>query len=292
MRTTQNNHPETAGSILFGSCSWNYDSWEGLVYSKPAKTAAEYLPEYSRRFSTAEIDSTFYRIPSRSDMRAYRELTPDGFSFTCKVPQEITLTHKRNLKKSAVLETNPVFLSAERLKTFLEAMEPLLDRLDAVMFEFEYLNKTKMPSQSEFLDRLNDFFTKIPRGIPYALEPRNGPYLNEDYFDLIRKQDLIHVYSEKQYMPPVWEVHAGRKPVPEKTVVIRLLGGDRKEIEKKSGEKWNSIVFERPEKAHIAEMSRDMKFAGKKVIINVNNHYEGSAPLTISALETLVSEKK
>ena len=43
-------------AILYGTCSWNYDSWVGLVYSRPRRTAAEYLPEYAEHFPTAEID--------------------------------------------------------------------------------------------------------------------------------------------------------------------------------------------------------------------------------------------
>jgi len=46
-----------AGSLKIGTCSWNYPSWVGPVYSAQSLNAAGYLPEYSKRFGTAEVDS-------------------------------------------------------------------------------------------------------------------------------------------------------------------------------------------------------------------------------------------
>jgi uncharacterized protein YecE (DUF72 family) len=60
-------------SLLFGTCSWNFDSWEGLVYTGTRRRAAEYLPEYTKKYRTAEIDSWFYRIPAREDAEEYRD---------------------------------------------------------------------------------------------------------------------------------------------------------------------------------------------------------------------------
>ena len=92
------------------------------------------------------------------------------------------------------------------------------------------------------------------------------------------------------YDSPVTEVFTRYRDYLGDTLVIRLLGGDRSEIEKKTGNKWNRIVEEKPIKRDIIQMSVDSKFDHGKVIINVNNHYEGSAPLTISALRHLYEE--
>jgi hypothetical protein len=62
--------------------------------------------------------------------------------------------------------------------------------------------------------------------------------------------------------------------------VIGHLGGDREEIENATGEPWSKIVDERHDKKSIAEMSLGIKCQGGKVIINTNNHFEGSAPIT------------
>jgi uncharacterized protein YecE (DUF72 family) len=270
-----------ASPLRIGACSWNYASWVGLVYAKPQRTAAGYLPEYSRHFDTAEIDSWFYRAPISASVVEYKNSVGPDFRFTCKVPQNICLTHLRGKEQ---LTPNPDFLSAEAFKSFIAAIDPLLDRMDAIMLEFEYLNKMKMGSVEEFINRTGKFIHKIPRGLPIALEPRNGNYLGPSYFSFIKEHGLIHVFSEKQFMPHIWEIHDRYKAYIGSKTVLRLLGGDRKEMEEKTHEKWDAIVESREDALkRIAQMVVEM-LNGAYVIINVNNHFEGSAPLTIRRL--------
>lgn len=281
-------------SLRFGTSTWNYDSWVGLVYKEKHKTAAEYLAEYARQFKTAEIDSWFYHIPKREEVIAYKEAVSPDFRFTAKVPQQICLTHFRPKKKEDPLVPNPDFLSVDLFNHFLKAIEPLLPQIDGLMFEFEYLNKLKMASLAAFLDHLGPFVAKLPVGLPYALEPRNQNYLKKSYFEFVSEKKLIHVLSERQFLPPIYEVYQNFEAYFGDTIIIRLLGGDRREIETLTGEKWDKIVLEKPELPEIARMlNRMMK--KKAVTINVNNHYEGSAPITIQRLEelraSLASEK-
>jgi len=126
-------------NLKIGTCSWNYESWVGLVYSKPSRTAAGYLQEYSKRFRTAEVDSWFYALPNRHDVLEYLSNVDDDFSFTAKVTEDISLTHKRN-RGSKELIPNPGFLSPEIFAKYLDSIKPLLPQIDAIMLEFEYLN--------------------------------------------------------------------------------------------------------------------------------------------------------
>lgn len=41
-------------NILFGACSWKYDSWRGIIY--PENGEINYLKEYSKYFKTIEIN--------------------------------------------------------------------------------------------------------------------------------------------------------------------------------------------------------------------------------------------
>lgn len=272
--------------VRFGTSTWTYDSWIGLVYEKKHQTAAEYLEEYARHYKTAEIDSWFYHLPTRKEVERYKAAVGPDFRFTCKVPQQICLTHLRPThgEIGAGLRPNPDFLSEERFEGFLSAIEPLLPQIDAIMFEFEYLNRQKMPSLDLFLDQLEGFFAKMPAGLPYAIEPRNQNYLKQTYFDFISSKNLIHVLSERRFLPHICEVYENFKQSFGETIIIRLLGGDRKEIEKLTGEKWNKIVDEKKELPDIIRMIGEMDHAGKNVTVNVNNHYEGSAPLTIGRM--------
>jgi len=67
-----------------GTMGWSYPFWVGDFYSAGVKPSG-YLTEYSKSFNSVEVDNTFYRIPSTSTTKAWREQTPDGFLFGFKV---------------------------------------------------------------------------------------------------------------------------------------------------------------------------------------------------------------
>ncbi|SLM15394.1 conserved hypothetical protein [uncultured spirochete] len=277
-------------SIRFGTCSWNYPSWVGLVYAETQRRAAAYLREYSQKYDTVEVDSWFYKIPDREEVADYLAQVLPSFRFTCKVPQELTLTHLRGNAGASTGVPNPSFLSPDLFARFLEAVEPMIPRLDAIMFEFEYLGKDKMPSLEAFLEKLDDFLTAVrerARGLPLAIESRNRNYLSTAYFSFLRDRRLIPVFSEKRYLPHVYEVYWQYRNLVDTDIVIRLLGCDRAEIEKKTNEQWNTIHEAKPDKQLILQMAMDIASQGHKVTINVNNHYEGSAPLTIEVMQKI-----
>jgi uncharacterized protein YecE (DUF72 family) len=76
-------------NLRLGTSSWSSEDWVGTFYP-PGTPPADFLPEYAKHFDTVEVDSTFYRSPSRSMVKNWRERTPPGFVFAAKVPQVIT----------------------------------------------------------------------------------------------------------------------------------------------------------------------------------------------------------
>ena len=143
-----------------------------------------------------------------------------------------------------------------------------------------------------FCEQFHDFYSRIEKPYPIGIEIRNKNYLTPDYFKFLQSEGIIHVFSEKLYMPSVYKVFTQYRDYLGDTLVVRLLGGDRLEIEKTTNKTWNKIVDEKPDKKDIISMSLDAKFSHGKVIINVNNHYEGSAPLTIAALKQIYKSKR
>lgn len=142
-----------------------------------------------------------------------------------------------------------------------------------------------MPNQRTFIDKLRGLLDMVPRDIPIALEPRNGSYLDEAWFTFLAEAKAAHVFSEKQYMPPVADLCARHAALLGDRVVIRLLGGDRKAIEEASGGRWDKIIAPKPELPRIAWMVSDLVASGREVYLDVNNHYEGSAIETIERIK-------
>jgi uncharacterized protein YecE (DUF72 family) len=283
--------------LYVGTCSWKFPSWRGLVYS--ADKGIDYLQEYARQYNTVEIDQWFWSrfglgevsLPRPDDAAAYRSVVSDGFRFTVKAPNSVTLTHLYRKNKSDPLVANPSFLMPMLMRAFLRAIEPLRDALGPVMCQFEYLNRQKMPSQRRFQEQFAAFVDQAPAGYPYALEVRNAQYMNVDYFAFLNHSGVIPVLLQGYWMPPVWAIYDRHRALilEQETIVIRLLGPDREGIEAQTGKVWNKVVAPKDEELpEIVRVVNDLLDEGVEVYVNVNNHYEGSAPLTIARIQELL----
>ena len=288
-------------NLRIGTCSWKYDSWKGLIYRDEKKYRPnDYLEDYAKYFNTVEIDQWFWslfprgaKLPDVETVRIYSESVPDDFLFTVKAPNSITLTHyyakqPKGLEKLAN-KPNPNFLDVGLLRRFLETLEPMKSKLGPIMFQFEYLNKNKMPSRKYFLEKLNEFFGQAPTGFSYAIETRNPNYLYLDFFDFLKKHNLGFVLIEGYYMPPIGEIIQKFDINTTDYSVVRLHGPDRQGIEERTGGLWNDIIDPKDEGLKTtAQFIRDSTDRKIMTFVNVNNHYEGCAPFTIQRLLELL----
>ena len=156
------------------------------------------------------------------------------------------------------------------------------------MFQFEYLNKQKMKNQDLFQELFSEFIKELPNEFNYGLEIRNPNYINRSYFEFITENSIVPVLLQGYYMPSVVEVYNKWKDriLNQKTLVVRLHGSERDNIEKQTQKKWNKIVNPLDEELkEVAEILREMLMRGADIYLNVNNHYEGSAPLTIKRIQ-------
>ena len=171
------------------------------------------------------------------------------------------------------------------MEKFLDSLEPIRTRLGPLVFQFEYLNKQKMSGLTEFIDRFNNFATQLPDGYTYGVEIRNPHYLKHAYFSFLAEIGFSHVFLQGYYMPPIFDIYNNFKTLIQHRSVIRLLGSDRQKIETQTGKSWDSIVAPRDhDLALLATMLIDLDQRGIETFLYVNNHFEGSAPRTITKL--------
>lgn len=278
--------------VRLGTCSWKYDSWKGIIY--PAAGKFNYLAEYAKHFTTVEIDHWFWSLhsadkitlPLEKDVQDYNNSVPDDFLFTIKVPNSLTLTHFYKKKKTDPLITNPHFLSKDLYYSFIKTLKPIKTKTGVLIFQFEYLNKEKMNSQMQFIEMFESFIENIKGEFRIGVEIRNPNYLNQNFFEFIKKNNLVMVFLHGYYMPPMWEVFDKFKNFIKGTVVLRLHAPDRKGIEVKTGNIWNNIV--EPKDDDIEKIIDIIKYLESQKVdtyVNVNNHFEGSAPLTINKIK-------
>jgi len=281
--------------LRLGTCSWKYSSWAGIIYSGAKEI--NYLEEYSRHFSTVEIDQWFYSLfadkvtlPKEKDVLAYASSVPETFKFTIKVPNSLTLTHHYNWEKNGPLTPNTYFLNEELFAAFLEKLEPMKDKIGMLMFEFEYLNKQKMSGLTEFIDKFSSFLTKVERKYAIGIETRNPNYLRRQYFEFLDKEKLSPVFLQGYYAPFICGTYDRFKQLVNTTTVIRLHGPDRAGIEAQTKNIWDKIIEPKDDELKkILSMVQSLLKKEVDVYLNVNNHYEGSAPLTVKKIESMLA---
>ena len=113
--------------ISLGTSAFTAAGWEGTFYPAGMKPA-DFLSYYATHFNTVEVDSTFYRTPSKTTVQGWANKTSDGFVFAAKIPQVIT--HEKVL----------VDCDAE-FKQFVDVMDILGEKLGPLLLQFGYFNK-------------------------------------------------------------------------------------------------------------------------------------------------------
>ncbi|MEI6415611.1 MAG: DUF72 domain-containing protein [Pseudomonadota bacterium] len=267
-----------------------------MVYSD---APTDYLSEYAQKYACVEIDQWFWSLfgpdkvvlPQSKVVAQYAAAVPEGFRFGIKLPNAITLTHLHQTDKTAPLVPNPHFLSVALLRSFLDLLAPLREKLGPMMLQFGYLNKQMVPSQDAFMEQLDAFVRQLPTGYTWCVESRNPNYLNAPYFAFLREHGLAHVFEQGYYMPPVRDVYQRFADQLSDQVVIRLHGPDWQGIEKKTNKDWSKICAPHDtDMDALASVLKDLKARKRQAWAFVNNHFEGCAPATIRRLEERIAQ--
>ena len=99
------------------------------------------LPYYAARFTTVEVNYTFYRLPSEKTLDGWLAATPEGFAFTLKASRRIT--HDARLKDCE-----------ELLNVFCERARRLDPKLGVLLFQLPPWLRKDLPLLEAFLDLL------------------------------------------------------------------------------------------------------------------------------------------
>jgi uncharacterized protein YecE (DUF72 family) len=245
-----------ADKIRVGVQGFSPKDWVGVFYP-PGFSARQFLPFYAQVFDTVEVNATFYAIPSASTVKSWAVRTPPGFTFACKMPQEIT--HDRRLLDAE-----------ERLSIFLDQMRLLEDKLGPIVIQFP------QSFTRRYEENLRGFLPLLPKDMPFAIEFRSQSWHEEEVFELLRQFDVAWCINDWQDLPPVIETTAD-------FAYLRLVGFHRQfkyldRVQRDRSEDLESW----------AVTVRDLARRVERVYVYVNNHYEGYAPATVQRLRELL----
>jgi uncharacterized protein YecE (DUF72 family) len=281
--------------IRFGTSSWTYPGWKGLVYQRDypkSGSAAAMLEEYAQfpLFRTVGIDSSFYAPPTPEQLQSYARALPPAFPCVSKVWDRITVhSFPKARYRAQGGERNPDFLNPDLFAA--EVLEPFQRHFDGhtgpFVFEFQTIARSDGLSGQSFADLLDAFFSRLPRDFPYAVEIRNREFLVPPYFAVLREHNVAHVLNSWTRMPPI----GAQLDLPEvfsaPFVVARVLlrPGRIYSEAVDAFAPYDRIQDPNPRlREDVARLVRQAAALRIPAYILVNNRAEGSAPLTIAAI--------
>jgi uncharacterized protein YecE (DUF72 family) len=127
------------------------------------------LAYYVERFTTVEINATFYRMPNAKTVAGWGAAAPAGFTYVLKAPQRIT--HFARLRGVD-----------EPLRYFCDAARTLGDRLGPLLFQLP-------PNFKKATDRLSEVLALVPDGFRVAFEFRHESWFDDEVYALLRARN-------------------------------------------------------------------------------------------------------
>ncbi len=287
-------------AVRFGTSTWNYPGWQGLVYHQdygtkgaPAKMLAEYAA--FPLFRTVGIDSSFYGPPTEDVLHSYAENLPAGFPCVSKVWSQLTIHRFTKAQDPARAgKVNPDFLNADLFgeEIYQLYQRHFQDHTGPFVFEFQTLAKSSGIDPEGFASRLDEFFSALPREGQFAVEIRNEEFLTPMYFAVLREHGVAHVFNSWTRMPPIGHQLDLPGSISGPFILARAL--------LRPGRSYDEAVdafapYDRIREPNLKlrrDLARLVELAVKTKIpayLLVNNRAEGSAPLTIAAVAEMLA---
>lgn len=260
-------------SFHIGCQGWVYTDWttraggETIFYPTGTRDGAM-LDFYARAFESVEVDSTFYALPSVKTIENWMRRTPEGFTFSPKLLQEIT--HTNMLAGS----------DARRLLVdYTERIGTLKGKLGIVLIQLPpqfYVTPANVRALGEFLPQLSG-------EIRWSIEFRSPDWMTEETGDLLREHGIAPTLVEGQWVrrEALSQMFAH---VEGKFAYIRWMG---------ARDLTRFDVEQRAQDANLDKWARKLKSlrdGGAEVFAYFNNYYEGHAPSSANKLRLMLGE--
>lgn len=257
--------------IKIGCQGWNYPDWitragsETIFYPRGTKPS-EMLEFYARIFKTVEVDSTFYAIPPTSTLENWFQKTPEDFTFSLKLPQEIS--HTKALTEN----------SYEVLEIFCERIKILGKKLGLVLIQLP----PQFEGSKENAQNLRKFLARLPKDIRFAVEFRNREWMIEWTFQELKRNSVALCFVEGNWIPREMMLEAIKKPTADFTYT-RFMG-------ERDLTDFSQVV--RPQDANMKIWQTELaRLQTGDNFIYFSNFYEGFAPAGSKKLQALFGQQ-
>lgn len=286
----------SAQGVYLGTSSWKYRGWEGTIYRGGYASEAQFqrvsLREYTSYFPCVGVEFTYYAWPMPDMMSYLLDSTPENFRLCPKVTKRITMSSFPNLATYGKWagQKNPDYLHPELFQEqFLEPVERLKGRLGVIWFEFSG------PEENE-LERLDQFFSSIPRNYAYAVEFRNPQLVTPDFYRRLISLGISPVFNAWTHMPNLdrqfqdyLEAGGGEDNTPLVGLGLLQPGMSYEEAVRKFQPYKEAKEVCETGRVELAKLVNYALGHQRKAYILVTNRFEGSAPHTVGGIMDLLA---
>ncbi len=244
-----------SGAIHIGTSGFHYKDWVGPVY--PAGTSTrDFFELYCKRFSTVEVNYTFYRLPSTATMKSLADRSPEGMRAVVKLTG--IFTHQRTGTLADA-------------RSFEACLAPLREqgKLGPLLAQFPYSFKPDKKS-FEQIKRLRSYFRH-----PMVVEIRNRRWVTQRFFEFLKELELGFCCVDE---PPIDGLLPPLNVVTSDVGYLRFHGrNSAKWWEHERPEERYDYLYEPSELAPWVPRLETMKKRAKETFVFFNNHFEGKA---------------
>lgn len=258
-------------NIFIGCQGWNYEDWttkagsESVFYPRGTK-AGEMLALYAEIFDSIEVDSTFYAIPPSSVIENWYKKTPEYFTFSPKLPQEITHTHA--LRDTSFAMTDE----------FCERMLELKEKLGVVLIQLP----PQFEGNKNNAQALREFLARLPKEIRFAVEFRERSWMIDWTFEELEKNKTALCLTQGNWIPRELMFQAIEK-LENDFAYVRFMGErDLTAFDKIYRHEDANLEIWKSEIEHIK---------AKEIFVYFSNFYEGHAPASVNKLKKMFGQK-
>lgn len=192
------------GTIRIGISGWTYAPWRGVFYPKGLPRSRE-LAYAAERFSTIEINGTFYCLQRPSSFASWSSVTPSDFVFSIKGSRFITHMLKLRNPEQALANffASGLLALGSKLGPILWQFPPNFLFNPAVLEAFfQMLPQTT--ADAAILGRRHDHRAEgrvlieadENRPVRHAIEIRHDSFLSADFIRLLRRYRVALVCAD------------------------------------------------------------------------------------------------
>lgn len=289
-------------NVRLGTMSWSFPGWRGLVYATEAPVGALSelgLGAYSKHplLGAVEIDRSYYEPLGAEVLRAYADQVPDDFRFLVKAHEACSVRrfpgHARYGSKRDQL--NPQYLdpvyAAEAVIGPIQS--GLGAKLGAILFQFPPQREAAEPVA--FADELAAFLSRLPRGVPYAIELRHAAWFGPRYFQALVEHGAVHCHNAWSGMPAVLAQARQVPPAARNPLIVRwlLAPGEAYSDARDRFRPFDRITREdEPVRSAIARLVAGAAAHGVPALVTINNKAEGCAPESAFLLARAITSSR